>query len=252
MKKIIVFITVIILTATVSAFAQSEDSLRFEFSSVPASPVESAGWINVNSIVELSDNEATITVYNDGNEDIFCYLSARAGDKWEVVSITEQIKISSGTYEEIVMSDVQSETKNFLLELRELYEGAIVYVKGKDVDYSSLPVPGSDLGSHFKVNAAKMPDAKENTVEPIETNETPQTTSQTTQKAEKTPVTTQKPVQTATAELKEESAVFTPAEAYVTVTTLVAVSVISALAGVVTGGILVFFLIVRKKDGKKG
>lgn len=252
MKKIL-FVVLIFALLAINVSAEENSWLKLQFNTVPESPTEGAGWVNLKDIVEVSDS-VSVTIYNGGEDAFAAYISGRDKD-WANVCATEQIYIESGESETLVLDDIDATVTRFMLEFRELYVGAVVYIRGAEKDYTAITTLSSDLSDHFTLTVADItevtdiPEVEEPkpTEEPKATNtptETPKATEVPSKTAEPTPITTAK-----TEKISESNKVYEPEDIYVTVTTLVIVSLISAFSGVIIGGILVFLVTRKYKKG---
>lgn len=235
MKKLLSII-ILILIISINVFAAENNSLKLQFNTIPDSPISGAGWINLKDII--NNENVSVTVFNGGEDAFACFISAR-DDNWATVNATEQIYIEAGESETLILENYDEACSKFMLEFRELYEGATVYLRGKDTDYSKIQKLSTDLGDHFVLSCEKLPQ-KEVVITPT-AEETPETT--------KAPVVTQAPVTTEKAETYEEKEIYVPKDIYVSVTTLVTVSTITALAGVFAGGLLATIILRKNKKG---
>lgn len=239
MKKLLSVI-ICVLLISLSVYAQGETYLKLKFNSVPETPVQGSGWINIKDIID-SDKEVSVTVFNGGEDAVACFISGRNND-WATVCATEQIYIESGESETLVLSDVDVTATKFMLEFRELYQGAEIYLRGKDADYSKITTLSSDLGDHFVLSCGEISQVTA-TPEPTETPEVTQKPTAAPEKTAtvKTPETTEK--------AKNDIMIYEPADIYVTVTTLVVVALIAAFAGMFAGGLLVAIVLRKNKKG---
>ena len=90
------------------------------------------------TIKDIINNESvSVTVFNGGEDAFACFISGR-DENWATLDSTEQIYIESGESETLVLENYDEACSKFMLEFRELYEGATVYLRGKDTDYSKI------------------------------------------------------------------------------------------------------------------
>ncbi len=240
MKKLLLIILIFAMLA-VNVCAEEDKWIKLQFNTVPETPVEGAGWVNLKDIIEVSD-EVSVTIYNGGEDAFAAFISGR-DKEWATVCKTEQIYIESGESETLVLEDIDETATKFMLELRELYAGAVVYIKGEEKDYSSVTTLSSDLNDHFTFSVADIAE--------VEIPTTPESTEEPTEAPKPTeiPIKTAEPTQKATANPETDNKIYEPADIYVTVTTLVVVSLIAAFSGVIIGGVLVFLVTKKNKKG---
>ena len=150
MKKLLSII-ILLLLIFVNVCAAEEDYLKLQFNTVPQSPVEGAGWVNLKDII--NNESVSVTVFNGGEDAFACFISGR-DENWATLNSTEQIYIESGESETLVLENYDDACSKFMLEFRELYEGATVYLRGKDT--SKIQKLSTDLGDHFVLSCEKL------------------------------------------------------------------------------------------------
>ena len=199
MKKVILLLLTVFFTCfclAVSVFAAGNNCVKFTFSQLPP---DGSGWISVNAYTgKLEEGDIlSVTVYNGGPEEFYCFLSTREGEGWLTVGTSDFVYIEPGTSETVEIAGITADAVWYLLELREISENTVLYLQGDEkVDYASNLSPMSDLveGKYCSGSLAEFPEEAE-----IVATEPPQATpSATPTPAEVQP--TQTPSMTATPE----------------------------------------------------
>lgn len=159
MKKLVLLVLLLCVCLALPVSAAPNNCVKFAFSAVPP---EGSGWIGVNDYtgkLEAGDT-LSVTVYNGGPEEFYCFLSTRESKEWLTVGKSDFVYISPGTSEVVEIPGITADAAWYLLELRELTADAVVYIQGsEEVDYTAKLAPMSELveGKYCRVEAAEFP-----------------------------------------------------------------------------------------------